>query len=81
MIKLITRPELRKTLGTCGRDYVEKYHSLEATQFIFSQIIESLYNRREPMLNFFHPLTGEFHKGKTKITTPLRNNKIVDDSI
>lgn len=81
LIKLITRPELRKTLGTCGHDYVEKYHSLEAAQFIFSQIIESLYNRREPMLNFFHPLTGEFHKGKTKITTPLHHNKIVDDSI
>lgn len=78
LIKLITRPELRKTLSECGRNYVEKYHSLEAAQYVFSQIIEYLYDRREPMLNFFHPLTGEFYKGKNKIVTPLHNSKITD---
>lgn len=78
LIKLITRPELRKMLSACGREYVEKYHSLEASQYVFSQIIEYLYDRREPMLNFFHPLNGEFCRGKNKIATPLHNSKIVD---
>ena len=35
--KLISNPELRATLGKCGRDYVLKYHGLDL-RYIYLKI-------------------------------------------
>jgi glycosyltransferase involved in cell wall biosynthesis len=76
--KLITRPELRHQLGKAGREYVEKYHGLDSAQYLFREVIEFAYGRRESLINLYHPLLGEYPKRKPRVTHPLVNNHIVD---
>lgn len=76
--KLVTRPELRQELGKAGRAYVEKYHGLDSAQYLFSNVIEYVYGRKESLINLYHPLLGEYPNRSPKIQHPLVNNRIVD---
>jgi glycosyltransferase involved in cell wall biosynthesis len=76
--KLVTRPELRRQLGKAGRAYAEKYHSPASAQYLFGEVIEYLYGRRESLINIYHPLLGEYPKRKELVEHPLVDNRIVD---
>ncbi|MFQ4139205.1 glycosyltransferase [Nodosilinea sp. PGN35] len=76
--KLITRPELRAQLGKAGREYVEKYHGLDSAQYLFTNVIDYVYGRKESLINLYHPLLGEYPKRKPPVLHPLINNRIVD---
>ncbi len=76
--KLITRPGLRHQLGDAGYKYVEKYHGYDSAQYLFSNIIDYIYGRKESIINMYHPLLGDYKKDQPKIAHPLVNNKIVD---
>ncbi|MDP3745384.1 MAG: hypothetical protein Q8Q76_13765 [Methylotenera sp.] len=76
--KLVTRPELRHQLGKASRAYVEKYHGLDSAQYLFTEVIEYCYGRRESLINLYHPLLGEYPKRKPKVIHPLVNNRIID---
>jgi glycosyltransferase involved in cell wall biosynthesis len=69
--KLVTQPELRQKIGKSGREYVEKYHGLDSAQFLFKEVIEYIYGRRESLINLFHPILGEYNKRKPVIEPPL----------
>jgi spore maturation protein CgeB len=71
---LITNPELRKELGELGRKYVEKYHSYNTFQYLFTNIIKKLNGEDIDLINLFHPLKSDFVK-KNFIITPLIDNK------
>lgn len=76
--KLVTRPELRAQLSVAGRQYAAKYHGLDSAVYLFSEVIEYAYGRRESLINMYHPLLGEYPKRSPKIVPPLVNNRIVD---
>lgn len=76
--KLVTRPELRHDLGLAGRAYAEKYHGLDSAAYLFSEVIEYVYGRRESLVNMYHPLLGEYPRRSPRIVPPLVNNRIVD---
>lgn len=76
--KLVTRPELRKQLGRAGRKYVEKYHGYDSAQYLFTNVIDYAYGRKESLINLYHPLLGEYPNRSPKIQHPLKNNRIVD---
>jgi hypothetical protein len=76
--KLVTRPELRKQLGRAGRQYVEKYHGYDSAQYLFTNVIDYVYGRKESFINLYHPLLGEYPNRLPKIQHPLVNNRIAD---
>jgi glycosyltransferase involved in cell wall biosynthesis len=76
--KLVTRPELRRLLGMAGRAYVEKYHGLDSAQYLFSNVIDYVYGRKDSLINLYHPLLGEYPNRIPKIQHPLVRNRIVD---
>ena len=76
--KLVTRPELRKELGKCGRLYTEKYHSYKASQFLFKQVIEHLEGKRDSLMAMYHPLDSEYLSDEPKLLSPLFENNIID---
>ena len=76
--KLVTRPELRCQLGRVGREYVEKYHGFDSAQYLFSNVIDYVYGRKESLINLYHPLLGEYPNRSPKIKHPLVNNRIID---
>jgi hypothetical protein len=76
--KLITRPELRMELGRAGREYVEKYHGFDSAQYLFTNIINYVYGKRDTLINLYHPILGEYTNRSPKIKHPLVNNRIVD---
>jgi glycosyltransferase involved in cell wall biosynthesis len=76
--KLVKRPALRQSLGQAGRAYVEKYHGLDSAQYLFTNVIDYLYGRKESLINLYHPILGEYPNRSPKIQHPLVNNKIVD---
>ncbi len=75
--KLVTRPKLRHQLGKAGRQYAEKYQGLDSARYLFGQVIDFLYGRRESLVNLYHPLLGEYPKRLPKVEHPLVNNRIV----
>jgi glycosyltransferase involved in cell wall biosynthesis len=76
--KLVTRPELRHELGRAGRAYVEKYHGLDSSQYLFTNVIDYLYGRKDSLINLYHPLLGEYPNRSPKIQHPLFNNRIIN---
>lgn len=76
--KLVTRPGLRHELGKAGRAYVEKYHGLDSAQYLFTNVIDYVYGRKDSLINLYHPLLGEYPNRSPKIKHPLMNNRIVD---
>jgi hypothetical protein len=75
---LVTHPELRIRLGKASRQYVEKYHSLEASAELFGSTLDYIYGRLDAQrfMNLYHPLLGK-HKDTPRIQHPLKNNRIV----
>lgn len=76
--ELITRPALRLQLGHASRAYAEKYHGLDSARYLFTNLIEFVYGRRETLINLYHPVLGEYPRRSPKIEHPLVNNRIVD---
>jgi hypothetical protein len=76
--RLVTRPELRLQLAMSGRQYAEKYHGLDSATYLFGEVIEYVYGRRDSLINMYHPLSSEYTKRSPKIVPPLVNNRIVD---
>jgi glycosyltransferase involved in cell wall biosynthesis len=76
--KLITRPHLRHELGRASRAYAEKYHGLDSAHYLFTNVIDFVYGRRDSMINLYHPLLGEYPRRSPKIQHPLVNNRIVE---
>jgi glycosyltransferase involved in cell wall biosynthesis len=74
---LITNPELRKELGQLGVQYVEKYHSYKAAQYMFTNIFKKLDGEDVDLMNLYHPLKSEYVK-TNYIKTPLVNNRYVE---
>lgn len=76
--KLITRPQLRHELGSAGRAYVEKYHGFDSARYLFGNVIDYVYGRKDSLINLYHPLLSEYTNRSPKIQHPLINNRIVD---
>lgn len=76
--KLVTKPQLRTQLGRAGRLYVEKYHGYDSAQYLFANVIDYVYGRKETLINLYHPLLGEYPNRSQKIQHPLVNNRIAD---
>lgn len=74
--QLIRQPELRSALGTASRHYAEKYHSLAASEFLFTEVIAYLDGERETLINLYHPLLGPRSKAEPKIEHPLIENRL-----
>ena len=82
LMLLITNPELRKELGQCGRQYVEKYHSFEAAQYLFGSIYDKIvYERDIDLMNLFHPLLSEYNKKKPYVKHQLVENRLPEKYI
>jgi glycosyltransferase involved in cell wall biosynthesis len=74
---LITNPALREQLGRAGRQYVEKYHSYEAAQYLFGSIYAKLLEDKDiDLMNLFHPLKSEFNRRRPKVEHPLVENQL-----
>lgn len=75
--QLVTRPDIRRQLADASRAYAEKYHSIEAAQFLFISVLDKVAGRPVDLLNLYHPLKGTFPADRGTIEHPLRDNKIV----
>jgi hypothetical protein len=75
--KLVTRPDLRLTLGRAGRQYAEKYHSYRSAQHLFKSVLGYLDGQDINLLNIYHPLSGEYPDSSPRIKPPLTNNRII----
>jgi glycosyltransferase involved in cell wall biosynthesis len=74
---LVTNPRLREELGQAGREYVEKYHSFAATQYLFGSIYDKiLFGREVDLLNLFHPLKSAYNRRLPRVTHPLVENHL-----
>jgi glycosyltransferase involved in cell wall biosynthesis len=74
---LVTNPGLRQELGRCGRSYVEKYHSYEASQYLFGAIYERLLQNGEvDLATLFHPLFSAFNGRLPTVAHPLREHHL-----
>jgi hypothetical protein len=71
---LITRPDLRETLGRAGREYAERYHSYDSARFLFGSIYSKLLDGAEvDLMNLYHPLKrGPDHR---RVRHPLVENR------
>ncbi len=74
--ELVTRPDLRETLGRMGRQYVEKYHGLDSSRHLFGAVLDYLYGRRETLSDLYHPLTSDYVKRSPRIEPPLDKNRL-----
>ena len=76
--KLVKYPELRYQLGKAGRAYVEKYHSNQASAYLFENIINHIFGEEVDLINLYHPILGEYPNRSPKIQHPLVNSRIVE---
>jgi glycosyltransferase involved in cell wall biosynthesis len=76
--KLVTNPQLRDELGKAGRKYVEKYHGYDSAHYLFSNVIDYIYGRKESIINLYHPILGDYQNRSPKIEHPLVNNRIIN---
>jgi len=74
--ELVTKPELRTELGNLGRQYVEKYHGLDSSSYLFTAVIDYLYGRRASLMDLYHPLTSDYVKRLPFIVPPLEKNRL-----
>jgi len=74
--ELVTRPVLRHSLGHAGRQFVEKYHSNEATVFLFNAVIAYMHDDRSSLLELCDPEIGDFPKRLPVVTHPLNRSLI-----
>jgi hypothetical protein len=74
---LVTNPALREQLGRAGRQYVEKYHSYAAAQYLFGSIYDKLlHNKDVDLMNLFHPLKSEYNRRTPVVEHPLHENRL-----
>jgi hypothetical protein len=73
---LIENPSLRIELGAAGQKYVEKYHSYEAGQYMFSKIYDTFNGSNQNLSTLFHPIIGEYNCSIPNVKHPLVNNLI-----
>lgn len=75
---LVRDPQLREKLGGAGRQYVEKYHSLDTARYLFGSIYKVILEGRHDidLLNLFNPRTSEHSKGQPTVRHPLVENKL-----
>jgi len=76
--KLITSPKLRQTLGAAGRAYVEKYHGFDSSQYLFTNVLDYIYGKKDSLINLYHPLFSDYLNRSPKIKHPLVNSRIID---
>jgi hypothetical protein len=69
---------LRQEIGRAGRNYVEKYHGYNSAQYLFTNVMDYVYGRKESLINIYHPLVGEYPNRSPKIQHPLVSNRIID---
>jgi hypothetical protein len=77
--KLVKRPKLRSHLGRASREYVEKYHGFDSAQFLFSNVLDYLYGKKDSLINLYHPILGDYVNRSPKIDHPLVKNQIVEE--
>lgn len=75
--KLINNPDLRKELGIAGRKYIEKYHGIDSAQYLFTNVIDYVYDKKDSLINLYHPILGLYPNRIPKIQHPLYENKII----
>lgn len=74
---LVTNPQLREDLGRAGRLYVEKYHSEQAAQYLFSAIYDKIwYGKDVDLMGLFHPLKSEYNRRLPVVNHPLIENRL-----
>lgn len=74
---LIRTPKLREELGRAGRQYVEKYHSEEAAQYLFGAVYDKIWHSKHvDLINLFHPLMSDYNRGKPLVKHPLIDNRL-----
>jgi glycosyltransferase involved in cell wall biosynthesis len=77
---LIRNPALRRALGAAGREYVEKYHSDTAAQYLFGSIYRKLFDDEGvDLMNLFHPLKSSYNCAKPRVAHPLVENRLPPD--
>jgi hypothetical protein len=75
---LVRRPDLRETLGRCGRLYAEKYHSYEMAQYLFGSIYDRILHGKEvDLMNLFHPLKSDYARRRPVVEHPLVDSRLV----
>jgi hypothetical protein len=57
--ELVTRPELRHTLGVAGRVYVEKYHGPAAAEHLFGSVLDLLEGKVETLIDLYNPRSSK----------------------
>jgi len=76
---LVNQPQMMKRLGEAGRTYAIKYHSYQASKIFIKTIIDKLNKPSEDIINFYHPIIGQYESEIPKIETGLNQNKLNDD--
>ncbi len=76
--RLVIDYQLRAELGGAGRLYVEKYHGLDSSAYLFTEVVEYLRGNRERLINLYHPLLGDYVRRSPRVENPLRLNRIVE---
>jgi glycosyltransferase involved in cell wall biosynthesis len=69
---LVTNPGLRKSLGAASREYVVKYHSLDAAAFLFTSVYKRILDGETiDLMNLYHPLKSEYSRRLPRVEHPL----------
>jgi hypothetical protein len=56
--------ELRRQIQLKSREYAIRYHSYDSYSTLFKEIISYLNGERANLINFYHPLIGEYPKNR-----------------
>ena len=75
---LVTNPGLRKELGMAGRAYVQKYHSYQASQFMFGNIYDKIWRASSvDLMNMYDPSDpNSYNRRFPLIQHPLKENRL-----
>ena len=75
---LIKNPKLREELGRANRCYAVKYHSEKTAQFIYENIYNRIWHKKQvDLMALFLPLNSDAYNNQTtKINHPLIENKL-----
>ncbi len=74
---LVESPPLRRELGEAGRLYVEKYHSYEMAQYLFSAVYRKMLDgEKSDLMNLFHPIKSDYNRRRPRVVHPLVKNRL-----
>ena len=75
---LIKNPDLRKKIGKSSRRYAEKYHSEESALYMFKNIYNKIWYKKDvDLMNLFNPANPDSYNNKS----PLVDNPLVFNCI